>query len=47
VAGEAGLPIPLFEGRTEVDGNPAAYVCRNFICRMPVTAPTALVDAVD
>ncbi|MGH3474742.1 MAG: thioredoxin domain-containing protein [Aeromicrobium sp.] len=43
VAGESGLAIPLFEGRTEVDGKPAAYVCRDFVCRMPVTDPDALV----
>jgi uncharacterized protein YyaL (SSP411 family) len=42
VAGDAGLPIPLFEGRTEVDGKPAAYVCRDFVCKMPVTDPAAL-----
>jgi uncharacterized protein YyaL (SSP411 family) len=42
VAGEAGLAIPLFEGRTEVDGRPAAYVCRDFVCQMPVTDPEAL-----
>ena len=28
----AGVAIPLFEGRTEVDGKPAAYVCRDFVC---------------
>ena len=43
VAGDTGLPIPLFEGRTEVDGKPAAYVCRDFVCRVPVTEPDALV----
>ena len=42
VAGEVGLPIPLFEGRTEVGGRPAAYVCRDFVCRLPVTDPEAL-----
>jgi uncharacterized protein YyaL (SSP411 family) len=42
VAADAGTPLALFEGRTEVDGRPAAYVCRNFICRMPVTDPGAL-----
>jgi uncharacterized protein YyaL (SSP411 family) len=42
VAGEAGLQIPLFEGRTEIEGKPAAYVCRNFVCRLPVTDPAAL-----
>jgi uncharacterized protein YyaL (SSP411 family) len=43
VAAEAGTPLALFDGRTEVDGEPAAYVCRDFVCRIPVTDPTALV----
>ncbi|HUS20685.1 MAG TPA: N-acylglucosamine 2-epimerase, partial [Aeromicrobium sp.] len=42
VAGEAGLDIPLFRGRTEVDGKPAAYVCRDFVCDLPVTDPRGL-----
>jgi len=29
--------VPLLEGRTLVDGRPAAYVCRNFVCVRPVT----------
>jgi uncharacterized protein YyaL (SSP411 family) len=33
---------PLLEGRTAVDGKPAAYVCENFTCRLPVTDPTEL-----
>jgi uncharacterized protein YyaL (SSP411 family) len=33
---------PLLEGRTTVDGKPAAYVCENFACRLPVTDPGAL-----
>ena len=32
-------PVPLFEGKTEVDGRPAAYVCRDFVCPLPVTDP--------
>ncbi len=34
--------IPLLVARTEVDGRPAAYVCRNLVCERPVTEPSLL-----
>jgi len=33
---------PLMTGRTTVDGRPAAYVCENFTCRLPLTDPSEL-----
>ena len=42
VAAESGSDIPLFEGRDLVDGQPAAFVCRNFSCQRPVTDPAEL-----
>jgi uncharacterized protein len=35
---------PLMEGRTTVDGGPAAYVCENFTCQAPVSDPQMLGD---
>ncbi len=35
-------PLPLFENRTLVDAKPAAYVCENFACKLPVTDAEAL-----
>ena len=34
--------IPLLAGRTTVDGLPAAYVCRGFVCERPVTEPDGI-----
>ena len=34
--------VPLLAGRALRDGRPAAYVCRNYACNLPVTDPAAL-----
>lgn len=42
VAADAGLELPLFAGRPAAGGTPTAYVCRDFVCSLPVTEPDAL-----
>ena len=37
-----GVKSPLLEGRGLVGGRPAAYVCENYACQMPVADPHAL-----
>ncbi|MBI3743381.1 MAG: thioredoxin domain-containing protein [Chloroflexi bacterium] len=34
--------IPLLEGRTLIDGKPAAYVCENYACQLPATTAEEL-----
>jgi len=34
--------VPLLHDRVAIDGRPSAYVCRGFVCRLPVTDPMAL-----
>ena len=41
-APDAESPLPVFEGRTMIDGKPTAYVCENYVCRLPVTTPEEL-----
>ena len=45
VAGEPGSPVPLLAGRDAIDGATTAYVCRDFVCALPVTDPAALKEA--
>jgi uncharacterized protein len=33
----AAAGFELFEGRTAASGNPTAYLCRDFVCRLPLT----------
>ena len=39
---ETPKQVPLLAGRGLVDGAPAAYVCRNYVCRQPVTDAESL-----
>jgi uncharacterized protein YyaL (SSP411 family) len=41
-AGLTAAAVPLLADRDLVDGQPAAYVCRDFACQAPVTDPEAL-----
>jgi uncharacterized protein YyaL (SSP411 family) len=40
----AATNVPLLQDRLLLGGRPAAYVCRGFTCRLPVTDPDALRD---
>ncbi|HET7901929.1 MAG TPA: thioredoxin domain-containing protein [Candidatus Nanopelagicales bacterium] len=45
VRGPVGSDHPLLAGRVLVAGAPAAYVCRHFVCDLPITDPPALAAA--
>jgi len=36
--------VPLLAYKRLIDGKAAAYVCKNFACKLPVTTPEALLD---
>ena len=36
--------VPLLRDRVAIDGRPTAYVCRNFVCSLPVTDASALLE---
>ncbi|HEV8633005.1 MAG TPA: thioredoxin domain-containing protein [Chloroflexota bacterium] len=44
---EAAGAVPLLAGRDQLDGRPAAYVCRNFACRAPTSDPDELARQLD
>jgi hypothetical protein len=43
--GEIGTRIPLLKDKTMAGGKPAAYVCKDYTCQLPVTTPEEFVKA--
>jgi uncharacterized protein YyaL (SSP411 family) len=39
--------VPLLADRPEKDGRATAYFCRQFVCRLPVTTPEALMSQLE
>ena len=44
---DAARTVPLLLDRAEIDRKATAYVCQRFVCRLPVTEPSALAGALD
>lgn len=42
--GQDGDTVPLLAGRTTDNGRATAYVCRQFVCKLPVNRPEALAE---
>ena len=42
--GRLAALAPWLREMREIDGRPAAYVCENYACRLPVNAPDALAE---
>ncbi|NKQ34985.1 MAG: thioredoxin domain-containing protein [Chloroflexi bacterium] len=45
--GLEGESVPLLDGRTQLNNEATAYVCRRFICHQPVTQPQELTAQLD
>jgi uncharacterized protein YyaL (SSP411 family) len=43
----AAAGLPLLADRPAIDGKPTAYVCRRYVCQLPVTDPAALAVQLD
>jgi uncharacterized protein YyaL (SSP411 family) len=43
-AAASSSAVPLLHDRVALDGKPTAYVCRDFVCSLPVTTVDRLVD---
>jgi uncharacterized protein YyaL (SSP411 family) len=41
---EIAQQVPELRGMDLIEGRPAAYVCRNFACQLPITEPKVLAD---
>ena len=40
--GHATSGLPLLEGKRRINDKSTAYVCENYVCKLPVTTPSGL-----